>query len=259
MNSIRTVINIVSDNRTNMNLVHYDPQTKHVIEYPYTIDKARVANPGFSFAISGLSDKDLAPFGIGVVHLKSPNTTGRPGVSAVEVDPEFIGGHWVQQWKLVAISTEVTSALLVDAVQQAKKQRNQLLADSDWTVAIDSPLTRTELRKWIGYRQALRAVPQQSNFPANIVWPTVHTYETFIPTVTSMMSFKHALAYNELISKVSDALASETHVETKKWLTAAWEYNTQIDKYEGLVTYIRNKLNLTDSHIDSLFELASTH
>lgn len=50
-----------------------------------------------------------------------------------------------------------------------RQQRNALLASSDWTQAADVPQAIKDL--WAAYRQALRDIPQQQGFPANVIWP----------------------------------------------------------------------------------------
>ena len=65
-----------------------------------------------------------------------------------------------------------------------REERNALLAKYDWTV--NSPdLTDDKKAEWKTYRQALRALPEQSGFPwgvqdedgngAGITWPTKPT------------------------------------------------------------------------------------
>ena len=51
----------------------------------------------------------------------------------------------------------------------ARAERNALLAATDWTQAADVPQATKDL--WAPYRQALRDVPEQLGFPANIEWP----------------------------------------------------------------------------------------
>lgn len=48
-------------------------------------------------------------------------------------------------------------------------RRDQLLAATDWTQAVDVPQATKD--KYAAYRQALRDVPQQPGFPDNIQWP----------------------------------------------------------------------------------------
>ena len=52
-----------------------------------------------------------------------------------------------------------------------REQRDQLLASTDWAVLPDSPLDESSKTAIKSYRQALRDVPQQAEFPNNISWP----------------------------------------------------------------------------------------
>jgi hypothetical protein len=51
-----------------------------------------------------------------------------------------------------------------------RNQRNNLLAQSDWTQLPDVPQATKDL--WSTYRQALRDITTQSGFPTDVVWPT---------------------------------------------------------------------------------------
>ena len=56
--------------------------------------------------------------------------------------------------------------------QQAKtvrSSRNQLLNNSDWTQVADAPVDKAV---WATYRQALRDISTQAEFPNNVTWPT---------------------------------------------------------------------------------------
>ena len=52
----------------------------------------------------------------------------------------------------------------------ARRQRNFLLQQSDWTQSRDVTLSNDA--DWKTYRKSLRDVPSQSDFPKNITWPT---------------------------------------------------------------------------------------
>lgn len=52
------------------------------------------------------------------------------------------------------------------------QKRNILLKDSDWTVMPDSPLSEEKIAEWKIYRQALRDITDQEEFPYSITWPT---------------------------------------------------------------------------------------
>lgn len=53
-----------------------------------------------------------------------------------------------------------------------RSERNAYLTQSDWTQMSDAPLTTEQRAAWAVYRQALRNVPAQPEFPDNVVWPT---------------------------------------------------------------------------------------
>ena len=61
-------------------------------------------------------------------------------------------------------------ATLYNAADEARKYRNALLTQSDWTQVADAPVDQAA---WATYRQALRDVPAQAGFPENIDWPAV--------------------------------------------------------------------------------------
>ena len=53
--------------------------------------------------------------------------------------------------------------------EQVRGQRDALLSASDWTQIADAPVNQAA---WAAYRQALRDVPAQAGFPADVIWPT---------------------------------------------------------------------------------------
>lgn len=53
-----------------------------------------------------------------------------------------------------------------------RKERDNRLAQSDWTQFNDSPLDNTKKQEWATYRQALRDLPANTTDPANPTWPT---------------------------------------------------------------------------------------
>jgi len=57
---------------------------------------------------------------------------------------------------------------LEQEAEEVRTQRDALLSQSDWTQVPDAPVDQTA---WAEYRQALRDLPQQAGFPAEITWP----------------------------------------------------------------------------------------
>ena len=54
------------------------------------------------------------------------------------------------------------------SADQVRQERDQLIAETDWWSASDLTMTAEQT----AYRQALRDVPAQAGFPANVTWPT---------------------------------------------------------------------------------------
>lgn len=50
--------------------------------------------------------------------------------------------------------------------------RNALLKESDWTQLSDNALSETQKEKWAQYRQSLRDISLQGNFP-DVEWPVL--------------------------------------------------------------------------------------
>ena len=61
-----------------------------------------------------------------------------------------------------------TEAQIAIEGPKVREKRNNLLAETDWWSCSDRTMTQAE----IDYRQALRDVPQQENFPMEVTWPT---------------------------------------------------------------------------------------
>ena len=59
----------------------------------------------------------------------------------------------------------VPTAITENALVYIRSQRKNLLLESDWTQAADSPLTETKKTEWANYRQILRDLP--SNYTSN--------------------------------------------------------------------------------------------
>jgi hypothetical protein len=74
-------------------------------------------------------------------------------------DHQWNGSEWV--YVAPPVDLEALAA-------QARAQRNDLLAASDWTQVPDAPVDQAA---WATYRQALRDITAQAGFPTDINWP----------------------------------------------------------------------------------------
>jgi hypothetical protein len=70
------------------------------------------------------------------------------------------------------VSPDVSTEEELTAAEIATEDRNQRLAESDWTMLSDVPMTSGKKAEWISYRSTLRDITLQPDFPNSIVWPT---------------------------------------------------------------------------------------
>ena len=56
----------------------------------------------------------------------------------------------------------------LNTANEVRAKRNQLLVQSDWTQVADVPVDKAA---WATYRQELRDITIQQNFPLEVIWP----------------------------------------------------------------------------------------
>ena len=79
------------------------------------------------------------------------------------------------QTHFIGDDTAKDARILADEWTNIRRERDRLLAESDWTQANDTPLTDANVAKWKTYRTSLRDLPSdQSNKTkySDITWPT---------------------------------------------------------------------------------------
>lgn len=78
-------------------------------------------------------------------------------------------------WALEKIPEKTAEEKLAEAAEQARQKRDRLIADTDFLLCADYPISAEDLEAVKAYRQALRDVPQQEGFPFDVVWPELPT------------------------------------------------------------------------------------
>ena len=122
---------------------------------PYSDAAFRAANPHTIYG-KALSNRHLNAQDVYRVRtLTEPTEVGKKAVK--QALPTQVSGEWVLDWDLVALDADEARAL-----------RDELLAETDWTANSDVTMSAAMTT----YRQALRDIPAQSGFPANVTWPT---------------------------------------------------------------------------------------
>jgi hypothetical protein len=85
----------------------------------------------------------------------------------------LVDGVWTQNWVIENMPVDEAAAYRVikdaEQAQNVRSLRNQFLNNSDWTQVADAPVDKAV---WATYRQALRDISTQAEFPNNVTWPT---------------------------------------------------------------------------------------
>lgn len=136
-----------------------------IIEWP--IASLSTLFPNTSFPVP-LKHSDI-PEGYVMVESSNPPTIN-VNQKIVAGLPVLRDGKWVQGWDVVDMTTQEFNDLKNMKAQDARYERNRLLAESDWTQLTDAPVNKVS---WAQYRQALRDITSQTDFPLTIQWPTI--------------------------------------------------------------------------------------
>jgi len=134
--------------------------------YPYSLGMLRKENPNTSFPKQP-SVADMEAFNVYPVTEANP-TVGEGQRLAKTWTPTLVSGDWVLAHEAVDLtSDEVAEATAVIAANMREK-RDKLIAATDFYALSDVSMSEAMTK----YRSDLRAVPEQSEFPTTITWPT---------------------------------------------------------------------------------------
>lgn len=148
--------------------------------YPYSIGQLRKDNPNISFP-RVISDDLLASFGVYPVSKASaPSADLRTKNVEENSMPSLVGDVWVLGWSITDKTTDEIAEYASIMSDKNRELRNNLLAQSDWVVtkAIEQNaqdgLGIQIPASWLSYRQALRDITSNPNWPhlSDEDWPT---------------------------------------------------------------------------------------
>ena len=139
-----------------------------VVAYPYSVGDLRRDNPNTSFPKT-IPLETMAAFNM------YPVETGNYPAYDAETQriehsnqPVLSNGKWELTKTIVPLTAEQLQEKVDAKAAEARRERDQLLAASDWWAVSD----RTMSADQTAYRQALRDITAQAGFPNNITWPT---------------------------------------------------------------------------------------
>jgi len=131
-----------------------------VVKYPYGVLDLQVDNPQVSFSLP-LNENELNVYNV-VSVVESQKPSFNSNTEFLDYNVELVDNVWtVVYFKQQRSEEEVTQIM--------RLKRDNLLKESDWTQLSDASV---DSAAWSTYRQALRDIPSQSEFPFNITWPT---------------------------------------------------------------------------------------
>lgn len=73
----------------------------------------------------------------------------------------------MKQYKIVEIPAPTTE----EVASQVRAQRDAMIAETDYLMMSDYPISAEDKALVETYRQALRDIPEQEGFPSNVQWP----------------------------------------------------------------------------------------
>lgn len=130
----------------------------------YSISQLRRDNPNVSFPEQPTNDL-LADWNVYPYTRPSPPGFEKFAHRLTDGTFEQVEGQWVLPWVVEQLPQD-------QAESNVRAQRDRLLKDSDWIVAVAYERSEPVPPTWIEYRQQLRDIPQQDGFPENVNWPT---------------------------------------------------------------------------------------
>jgi len=130
------------------------------VQYPYTIAQFRRDNPDTSFP-EEISDTVLGTYGVyPVIELEAPSYDSKVQ-DIVPGTPVLNGDEWQVNYSISNKSED-------EAESNVIVYRDCILAETDHLTLPENKLSA----EMSTYRQALKDIPSQEEFPFNVTWPT---------------------------------------------------------------------------------------
>jgi hypothetical protein len=86
----------------------------------------------------------------------------------VRAGAEFVNNRWQYCWQVNLLTVDQIALNNSQQAESVRSIRNTKLKDCDWTQLDDSTANKSA---WAAYRQALRDISSQADFPWAVTWP----------------------------------------------------------------------------------------
>ena len=142
-------------------------ENNQIVQYPYSIEQFRADNSNISFP-SEISNEILANHSVYPVS-NDPIPAYDPTTQRVVKSntPILRDGEWIITKSVEQLTADQITSYTITAANRARIARTELLQETDWCAGSDVTMSA----EMTAYRQALRDIPQQNNFPHSISWP----------------------------------------------------------------------------------------
>ena len=124
-------------------------------------DDILVSKDGVGY--SGLPLKDFPSDVWAVQWDGTKGTVEKRDMSVTEITDITPYNAWITEWETASKPLSPDSTL-----DDLRAYRNELLAQSDWTILPDSPLSAEKQAEWKTYRQKLRDLPATTSEPYRV-------------------------------------------------------------------------------------------
>lgn len=137
-------------------------------QYSLSAADVRAAHPNTSFPADAAGfEAAIVDLGYAVVQ-PTPEPVITYTQNLAEGAPAESDGAYQQTWVISDATPQEVAQRIDNQSASVRQERNQRLADCDWTQLPDAPV---DAAVWVTYRQALRDVTGQPGFPWEVVWP----------------------------------------------------------------------------------------
>ena len=130
----------------------------------YTLGQFRRDNPNTSFP-KQIPDETLASYDVYPCTVPAHPDYDRCTQVCVEgAFEQDVEGAWSLLWAIESYTQE-------EAERSIRSRRGELLQDTDWIVTKAFEADTSVPTEWAAYRQALRDITAQRDFPFKVTWP----------------------------------------------------------------------------------------
>lgn len=137
-------------------------------QYPLSAADVRAAHTNTSFPAEVTAFEEvLGEMGYAVVQ-QAPQPAITYTQNVAEAAPQKSKNGYTQTWVVSDANAEELAERTANKANNVCQDRNQRLADCDWTQLSDAPV---DAAAWVTYRQDLRDITAQPGFPWNVTWP----------------------------------------------------------------------------------------